>query len=92
MTTTAALSDATVLWRFISGRHEAYCLLQPHPIGQELRYIFDGVQLIGVVSADREELNQRALQWRLRLMTDGWAEVEPRLQPVRTRTASVRPM
>jgi hypothetical protein len=72
---------APVLWRFLNGNREAYCLLHPHPIGYELRYMLDGVQLIGVVSTDVAELRQRAEQWRSRLVLDGWAEAEPRMQP-----------
>jgi hypothetical protein len=80
-----------VLWRFLNGTREAFCLLQPHPIGFELRYMLDGVQLIGVVSTDVAELRQRAEQWRGRLIVEGWAEVEPRLQPfARVRTAASR--
>jgi hypothetical protein len=80
--------DAPVLWRFLNGPREAFCLLHPHPIGFELRYMLDGVQLIGVVSTDVAELRQRAEQWRSRLVLEGWAEVEPRAQPfARVRTA-----
>jgi hypothetical protein len=80
--------DAPVLWRFLNGTREAFCLLHPHPIGFELRYMLDGVQLIGVVSTDVAELRQRAEQWRGRLILEGWAEVEPRVQPfARVRTA-----
>ena len=43
-------TSSPVLWRFLNGTREAFCLLQPHPIGFELRYMLDGVQLIGVVS------------------------------------------
>ena len=79
---------APVLWRFLNGPREAFCLLHPHPIGFELRYMLDGVQLIGVVSTDVAELRQRAEQWRGRLVLEGWAEVEPRVQPfARVRTA-----
>ena len=77
-----------VLWRFLNGPREAYCLLQPHPIGYELRYMLDGVQLIGVVSTDVAELRQRADSWRNRLVQDGWAEAEARPQPfARVRTS-----
>jgi hypothetical protein len=80
-----------VLWRFLNGPREAYCLLHPHPIGYELRYMLDGVQLIGVVSTDVVELRQRAEQWRTRLVQDGWAEVEARPQPfARVRTGGAR--
>ena len=84
---TADGADAPVLWRFLNGPREAFCLLHPHPIGFELRYMLDGVQLIGVVSTDVAELRQRAEQWRGRLILEGWAEVEPRVQPfARVRT------
>jgi hypothetical protein len=76
------------LWRFLNGTREAFCLLQPHPIGFELRYMLDGVQLIGVVSTDVAELRQRAEQWRSRLMLEGWAEVHGVVQPfAQVRTA-----
>jgi hypothetical protein len=82
-------TPSPVLWRFLNGTREAYCLLQPHPIGFELRYMLDGVQLIGVVSTDVAELRQRAEQWRSRLVVEGWAEVEARVQPfARVRTAA----
>jgi hypothetical protein len=74
-------AHAPVLWRFLNGPREAFCLLHPHPIGFELRYMLDGVQLIGVVSTDVAELRQRAEQWRGRLVLEGWAEVEARVQP-----------
>ena len=51
--------------------------------------MLDGVQLIGVVSTDVAELRQRAEQWRGRLVLEGWAEVEARVQPfARVRTAA----
>jgi hypothetical protein len=78
---TGEAGQAPVLWRFINGTREALCLLQPHPIGFELRYMLDGVQLIGVVSTDVVELRQRADQWRTRLMVEGWAEVHGGAQP-----------
>jgi hypothetical protein len=68
--------ESPVLWHYRNGSQEAYCLLQPHPIGQELRYIFNDVQLIGVVSPDADELRQRAEQWRVRLVAEGWDEVQ----------------
>ena len=84
-------AHAPVLWRFLNGPREAFCLLHPHPIGFELRYMLDGVQLIGVVSTDVAELRQRAEQWRGRLVLEGWAEVEARVQPfARVRTAASR--
>ena len=80
-----------MLWRFLNGPREAFCLLHPHPIGFELRYMLDGVQLIGVVSTDVAELRQRAEQWRGRLVLEGWAEVEARVQPfARVRTTGAR--
>jgi hypothetical protein len=79
--TNAQGEQAPVLWRFLNGPREAFCLLHPHPIGFELRYMLDGVQLIGVVSTDVAELRQRAEQWRGRLVLEGWAEVEARAQP-----------
>jgi hypothetical protein len=70
-----------MLWRFVNGRQEAYCLLQHHPTaGLEVRYIYNGVQLIGVVSQDVDELQQRAQQWRTRLVAEGWSEGERRAQ------------
>ena len=84
------VGPAPVLWRFLNGAREAFCLLHPHPIGYELRYMLDGVQLIGVVSTDVAELRQRAEQWRGRLVMEGWAEVEPRIQPfARVRSAGI---
>ena len=83
--------QAPVLWRFLNGPREAFCLLHPHPIGFELRYMLDGVQLIGVVSTDVAELRQRAEQWRGRLVLEGWAEVEAKVQPfARVRTTGTR--
>lgn len=81
LTNADGAGPAPVLWRFLNGPREAFCLLHPHPIGFELRYMLDGVQLIGVVSTDVAELRQRAEQWRGRLILEGWAEVEPRAQP-----------
>ena len=73
-------AEVPVLWRFLNGPREAFCLMHPHPIGFELRYMLDGVQLIGVVSTDVGELRQRAEQWRGRLVLEGWAEVEATVQ------------
>jgi hypothetical protein len=79
------ITEATVLWRFLSGGGpEAYCSIAPHPIGHELRYVFNGVQLIGVVGSDIEQLEERSNQWKDRLRSDGWAEATPRM--------SVRPV
>ncbi|HEY8550124.1 MAG TPA: hypothetical protein VIL35_09235 [Vicinamibacterales bacterium] len=84
------VNDSPVLWRFLSGDQEAFCIIQPHPSGHELRYIFNGVQLIGVVSANWSELHDRAHQWRQRLLAEGWIEAEPRMQPIgRARVAGV---
>ena len=89
LTDATGAGQAPVLWRFLNGPREAFCLLHPHPIGFELRYMLDGVQLIGVVSTDVAELRQRAEQWRGRLVVEGWAEVEARVQPfARVRSAS----
>jgi hypothetical protein len=90
LTDAAGAGPAPVLWRFLNGAREAFCLLQPHPIGFELRYMLDGVQLIGVVSTDVAELRQRAEQWRGRLVLEGWAEVEPKTQPFARVRASGR--
>src|SRR5829696_3757707 len=81
MTSADAGGPPPVVWRFLNGTREAFCLLHPHPIGFELRYMLDGVQLIGVVSTDVAELRQRAEQWRGRLVLEGWAEVEAKTQP-----------
>lgn len=64
------------LWRFIKDRRDAHCILLPHPDGFELRYIFNGEVLIGAVTDDRASLLERARQWRLRLVADGWMEIE----------------
>jgi hypothetical protein len=75
-------SEPQILWRFVNGRQDAYCVLQTHPTaGLELRYIYNGVQLIGVVSPDADELQQRAQQWRLRLVAEGWTEADRRSKP-----------
>ena len=80
--------EAEILWRFLNGRHEAYCALQPHPTaGMEVLYIYNGVRLIGVVSSDVDELHQRALQWRMRLVTEGWSEADRHVRPAPQRTA-----
>lgn len=74
--------ESEILWRCSHGRDEAYCVLQPHPTaGMEVLYIYNRVHLIGVVSTDVEELRQRAQQWRLRLVTEGWSEGEPVVRP-----------
>ncbi len=56
--------------------------MQPHPTaGMEMLYFYNGVRLIGVVSTDLEELRQRAQQWRMRLVAEGWSEAERRVRP-----------
>jgi hypothetical protein len=72
------ISEATVLWRFLSAGEEAYCIFAPHPIGHEIRYVFNGVQLIGVVARDLAQLEERANEWKDRLRHGGWSEAEPR--------------
>jgi hypothetical protein len=75
-------AEAEVLWRFLNGRQEASCVMQPHPTaGMEMFYFYNGVKLIGVVSNDLDELRQRALQWRMRLVAEGWSEAERRVRP-----------
>jgi len=69
---------SSTLWRFTKDRRDAHCILLPHPDGYELRYIFNGDVLIGAVTDDRSALLERARQWRLRLVADGWIEVEQR--------------
>jgi hypothetical protein len=65
--------------------------MQPHPTaGMEVLYFYNGVRLIGVVSSDVDELRQRALQWRMRLVTEGWSEAERRVRPVPQSTLKVR--
>jgi hypothetical protein len=66
----------TVLWRFAKSQRHAYCTLAPHPDGFQLRYVFNGAILIGMVSPDHAQLLERARQWRLRLVGDGWMETE----------------
>lgn len=74
-------AEAEILWRFLKGSHEAYCAIQPHPTaGTEVLYVYNGVRLIGVVSSDDDELRQRAQQWRLRLVAEGWREAERRVR------------
>jgi hypothetical protein len=85
--------EPLVLWRFVNGRQEAYCVLQQHPSdGLEVRYIFNGAELIGVVSQDIEEIQQRAQQWRMRLVAQGWSEGHrrPDVRTVRFRRAGAK--
>jgi len=57
----------------------------------EVLYVYNGVHLIGVVSTDLDELRQRAQLWRMRLVTEGWVEAEPRLQtPIKSRRAGAK--
>jgi hypothetical protein len=66
----------TTLWRFAKSQRHAFCTLSPHPDGFQLRYVFNGAVLIGMVSPDHGQLLERARQWRLRLVADGWMETE----------------
>ena len=68
--------EVTTLWRFAKNQRHAHCSLAPHPEGFQLRYIFNGAVLIGMVSPDHGQLLERARQWRLRLVADGWVETE----------------
>jgi hypothetical protein len=86
---TPSIPDAaTILWRFAKNQRHAYCTLAPHPEGFQLRYVFNGAVLIGMVSPDHSQLLERARQWRLRLVGDGWVETE-RATPLEA-SASVR--
>jgi hypothetical protein len=69
-------ASATTLWRFAKNQRHAYCSLAAHPEGFQLRYVFNGTVLIGMVSPDHAQLLERAHQWRLRLVADGWIETE----------------
>jgi hypothetical protein len=69
-------SELSTLWRFSKDRRQAHCVLLPHPNGFELRYFFNDVILIGMVSREYDQLIERARQWRLRLVADGWLETE----------------
>jgi hypothetical protein len=73
---TPSIPEATTLWRFAKSQRHAYCTLAPHPDGFQLRYVFNGAVLIGMVSTDHSQLLERARQWRLRLVADGWMETE----------------
>ena len=68
-----AHSELSTLWRFSKQDREARCVLLRHPAGLEMRYVFNGVVLIGMVSGDEGLLMERAHQWRLRLVADGCA-------------------
>jgi hypothetical protein len=68
--------SSLTLWRFIKDRRDAHCILMVHPEGYEMRYVFNGVVLIGMVTRDQEPLLERAHQWRLRLVAEGWDEIE----------------
>jgi len=71
-----AHSELSTLWRFMKQDREARCVLLRHPAGLEMRYVFNGVVLMGMVSGDEGLLLERAHQWRLRLVADGWIEIE----------------
>ncbi len=73
---TPSAPEATTLWRFTKIQRHAFCTLAPHPDGFQLRYVFNGAILIGMVSPDHGHLLERARQWRLRLVADGWMETE----------------
>lgn len=82
-----------MLWRYVNGRQEAYCLLQHHPTeGLEVKYIFNGAQLIGLVSQDVDELQQRSQEWRMGLVAQGWSEGkrEPQAGVIKTRRVGVK--
>jgi 6-phosphogluconate dehydrogenase (decarboxylating) len=79
--------DPNTLWRFVHGRDDAWCVLAPHPSGHELRYVFNGVELMGVVSENLDDLKQRALEWRVRLVAEGWTEIDPHADATAVRLA-----
>jgi hypothetical protein len=72
--TAHAPNELSMLWRFTKESRDAHCLMLSHPDGFEVKYFFNGAVLIGMVSADRAHLLERARQWRLRLVADGWVE------------------
>ncbi len=78
------------LWRFVKDAREARCVLFQHPSGLEVRYFFNGVVLIGMVSGDEQILLERARQWRLRLVAEGWQETDQQAgrNPLRTRAVA----
>lgn len=75
MSSLAQLEVLSTYWRFIKGGREARCVLLPHPSGLELRYLFNGMVLMGVVAESEDGLRERARQWRLRLVAEGWEEL-----------------
>ena len=75
MSSLAPLHVLSTYWRFIKDGREARCVLLPHPSGLELRYLFNGMVLMGVVAETEDGLRERARQWRLRLVAEGWEEV-----------------
>ena len=85
-----AHSALSTLWRFMKQDREARCVLLHHPAGLEMRYVFNGVVLIGMVSGDEGLLMERAHQWRLRLVADGWEEVEQNPAAVETAVQAAR--
>jgi hypothetical protein len=88
MSALAHLELAT-FWRFVKDGREARCVLLPHPSGLELRYLFNGGVLMGVVSTDELDLRERARQWRLRLVAEGWEETAAQLRSASVPSTSV---
>jgi hypothetical protein len=76
MSSLAPLEILSTYWRFIKDGREARCVLLPHPSGLELRYLFNGMVLMGVVAESEDGLRERARQWRLRLVAEGWEETD----------------
>ncbi len=85
-----AHSELSTLWRFMKQDREARCVLLRHPAGLEMRYVFNGVVLMGMVSGDEGLLLERAHQWRLRLVADGWIEIEQNPGAVETAVEAAR--
>lgn len=84
--------ELSTYWRFIKDGREARCVLLPHPSGGlELRYLFNGSVLMGVVAPVEQDLRERARQWRLRLVAEGWMETDQlRSASVPSTSVSVR--
>jgi hypothetical protein len=89
MSSLAPLEILSTYWRFIKDGREARCVLLPHPSGLELRYLFNGMVLMGVVADSEDGLRERARQWRLRLVAEGWEEIAQLGQLAQLRSASV---
>lgn len=83
-------SELSTLWRFTKQEREARCVLLKHPAGMEMRYVFNGVVLMGMVSGEERLLLERAHQWRLRLVAEGWEELEPNSVAVQTAVQAAR--